>query len=210
MVKLFFNGHKRLTLLFLTLLVSGHGNVMASKFWAESYRHEAMGEYANAAKDIEPLLRHKPDHEFALTRHAWLNYLQGKNNAAIEDYKNVAKLNPKSLDAMLGITLPLLAQKRWREAASYATKVLAIAPWNYFAHVRLMICEEGQEQWKTLAFHANAVSKRFPTDTTILVYQARANSHLGNIPTARTLFKKVLERIPNHVEAKQFLNNQLR
>jgi len=69
-----------------------------------------------------------------------------------------------------------------------------------------MICEEGQQQWKSLAVHAAAISQRYPTDATILVYLARANSHLGKISSARATYKKILERIPNHLEAKQYLN----
>jgi len=115
-------------LLLISLLYSGTGNAIATELWVKSYQLEAMGNYAQAAQSIAPLIRHRPDHEFAIIRHAWLNHLQGKYNEAIGDYTTSLKINGKSLDAKLGITLPLLAQKRWRKAAFYATEVLAIAP----------------------------------------------------------------------------------
>jgi tetratricopeptide (TPR) repeat protein len=191
----------------ISLLYTGSSHASVSELWSESYRYEAMGEYATAAQSIEPLIRHNPRHEFAVIRHGWLNYLQGKHNESIDDYKKAIEINPNSLDSLLGMTLPLLAQKRWREAANYATKVLATASWNYFAHIRLMTCEEGQGQWKTLELHADSVASRYPADATVLVYLARARSHLGKTSSARTTYKKVLARVPGHIEATQYLNN---
>lgn len=193
--------------LLAAIIIAGNTYAAISDRWSESYRHEAMGEYAKAAQAIEPIINSVSDHEFAIIRHGWLNYLQGKYNESIIDYKNALKINKDSLDANLGVTLPLLAQKRWREAAGFASSVLAVAPWNYFAHIRLMICEEGQGQWKSLELHADSAYKRFPSDPTILVYLARAKSRLGKDEQARQAYRKVLERVPGHLEARQFLNN---
>ena len=143
-----------------TLLYTGFAHASVSELWSESYRYEAMGEYATAAQSIEPLIRHNPRHEFAVIRHGWLNYLQGKHNESIDAYKRAIDINPNSLDSLLGMTLPLLAQKRWREAANYATQVLATASWKYFAQIRLMIFEERQGQLQTLQFHADFGASR--------------------------------------------------
>jgi tetratricopeptide (TPR) repeat protein len=191
----------------IPLLYAGFTHASVSELWSESYRYETIGDYATAAQSIEPLIRHNPEHEFAVIRHGWLNYLQGQYNESINDYKKAIKINQNSLDSLLGMTLPLLAQKRWREAANYATKVLATAPWNYFAHIRLMICEEGQGQWKTLELHADSVASRYPADATVLVYLARARSRQGKVSSARETYKKVLVRVPGHIEATQYLNN---
>jgi hypothetical protein len=102
--------------------------------------------------------------------------------------------------------LPLIAQQRWREVASHANKVLEVSPWNYYAHVRLMISEEGEKKWATLAEHARAVSQRYPSDATIFVYMARANNWMKNNKEARRAYEKVLERIPGHIEAAQYLS----
>ena len=174
--------------------------------WSESYRNEAIVEYAIAADALKPYIKHEKT-EFVMLRHGWLNYLQGNYNESIDDYKEALELNSESLDAMLGATLPLLAQKRWREAANFATKVLSIAPWNYYAHIRLMICEEGQNQWRSLELHAESVARRYPADATILVYLGRTKARLGKTREARSIFKKVLRRIPGHLEATQYLEN---
>lgn len=174
--------------------------------WAESYRLEALTQYEAAARSIEGLIKNNPRNEFAILRHGWLNYLRGAHNDAIRDYQKALDLNPNSLEARLGLMLPLVAQQRWREVASHANKVLAVAPWNYYAHVRLMISEEGERKWDTLAKHAQKVSRRYPSDATVLVYLARANNWLKNDSEARRAYEKVLERVPGHIEATQYLS----
>jgi len=174
--------------------------------WTESYRLEALTQYDSAAKSIATVIKDNPNNEFAILRHGWLNYLRGAHNESIRDYQKALDLNSNSLDARLGLMLPLIAQQRWREVSSHANKVLKVAPWNYYAHVRLMISEEGEKKWDTLANHAKKVSQRYPSDATVLVYLARANDWLKNDKSARGAYEKVLERIPGHIEATQYLS----
>ena len=173
--------------------------------WSDSYRLEASGQYIAAGKALAPVLEKYPRHEFAHLRLGWLNYLQGNHNDAIDEYKNAMVINSKSLDAKLGIILPMLAQQRWREAAYYSRQVIEVAPWNYYAHIRLMICEEAEGQWEALQKHASEATQRYPSDATIQVYLARAYVRLGKATQARVVYEEVLERIPRHLEAMQFL-----
>lgn len=181
------------------------GLAIGQNAWTESYSNESAGQYDAAITALAPILEAQPDHEFALLRTAWLEYLDGDLNASIRSYRRAIELDENSLDAQLGVTLPLLAQGRWREAAGAAEAVLTVAPWNYYAHVRLMVAEEGQRQWQRLASHARDVSARFPTDATILVYLARAEARQGNVEAALTAYSAVLERVPTHEEASTFI-----
>jgi tetratricopeptide (TPR) repeat protein len=175
--------------------------------WAESYRLEVAGDYAGALRVLEPVTSANPTHELAVLRTAWLQYLSGEYNASIREYRRALELNPDSLDAALGVSLPLLAQRRWREAAAAANQVLAVAPWNYYAHLRLLASEEGLQQWQTLARHAGEVAARFPSDASALVYLARARAWQGNEAAARAAYSQVLERIPEHEEATGYLRD---
>lgn len=175
--------------------------------WAESYRLESLTQYESAAKALAPVLSKNPNHEFAILRQAWLNYQQGNHNESLRLYQKSLDLNPQSLDARLGLMLPLMAQQRWREVASHANKVLEVAPWNYYAHIRLMVSEEGERKWDTLAKHASQVSQRYPSDATAWVYLARANVWLKKDKEARQAYEQVLERYPGHIEALQYLSH---
>ncbi len=193
----------RLFILGAGLLITS--SAWAASPWAESYRLEALAQYQPAIDVLEPLIRQEPRNDFAMLRRGWLHYLKGEYNQAIKDYQTALEINPKSLDARLGLTLPLLAQQRWREATAHADRVLQTAPWNYYAHLRKMVAEEGEKQWQALAKHAAAVAERYPSDANALVYLARANLWLGHKDAAGKAYRKVLERIPDHVEALQFL-----
>jgi len=195
-------------LVLITLLVCGSAFAQDSgKIWQESYRLESAGRYALAINSMDSILHESPKHELALLRRAWLNYSAGYYNVSEREYRQVLSLYPKSLDAQLALTLPLIAQQRWREATIEAYKVIKVSAWNYTAHVRLMACEEGERKWKRLSHHASELAVRYPTDATALVYLARAEAWRGNIQNARSSYVKVLELIPAQAEATAYLQN---
>lgn len=191
-------------LLIMTLLIgfsiSAHADINP---WKESFRLEEAFQYDAA---IAALSSVDAGNELAKLRRGWLNYLKGSHSASIEHYKKAIQSNSDSLDGRLGLLLPLLAQQRWREAALNAEKVLEIAPWNYHAHVRLMLTEEAVKQWSKLSAHALAVHHHYPSDATVLVYLARASHKLGDKAAANKYYIKVLELIPDHIEAKQYID----
>jgi hypothetical protein len=45
-------------------------------------------------------------------------------------------------------------------------QALQTAPWNYYAHLRLMVAEKGQRQWQTLELTAK-LHQRYPSDATV-------------------------------------------
>jgi len=191
--------------IFLSVMLWSGPSIAEVDPWSESYRLESLAQYDNASKTMDKIIDKDRNNDFAVSRRAWLNYLRGAHNDAISDYRRALEINPQSLDARLGLLLPLIAQQRWREVSSNANMVLKESPWNYYAHVRLMIAEEGEKKWQTLAEHARLVSKRYPSDATIMVYLARAYTWMNNDDDARMAYKKVLERVPGHIEASQYL-----
>ena len=187
------------------LLLSSFSVHSATNLWKKSYQLEYKGKYAQAAAVIEGNTTRGRNKEYALLRFAYLNYMQGKYSDSIRAYKQAINLNPRTIDARLGITLPLMAQKRWRQARRYANQVLANSPWNFTAHVRLMLVEEGTRKWAKLSKHAKKVAERYPTDSTALVYLARAEAWQGNISEAKKAYRKVIIRVPAHIEANDFI-----
>ena len=176
--------------------------------WETSYQLEAAGKYAEAEEVIRPLRTKSLHQELAVQRTAWLKYLQGDYNDAIDEYRIAMRLNPVSIDARLGLSLPLMAQKRWREATHHLKVViLALAPWNYTAHIRLLKVEEAQQLWETMGRHAYNLSKHYPSDVTALVYLARAYAWQARKKEAKEAYIQVLARFPHHLEANQYLGN---
>ena len=175
--------------------------------WSESYRLEYVGKYADALSLIEPIANRQPVNEFAIMRTAWLLHLQGKYAESEKRYLRAAEVNPRSLEARLGLMLPQMALYRWNDAIQSGKKVLAESPWNYTAHVRIMVCEEALSRWEDLSKHAAEVSVRYPADATLLVYWARAEAALKRSRKAKELYAQVLERVPGHIEASTYIRH---
>ncbi|WP_455206658.1 tetratricopeptide repeat protein [Kaarinaea lacus] len=173
--------------------------------WTESYRLESLYQYNAAVNALDAAANKDPNSELLFLRRGWLQYLAGNHSKSIEYYKKAMSINGQSLEARLGIILPLMAQQRWREATLEANKVLEVAPWNYYAHIRLMTCEHALQQWPTLEKHAQQVTARYPTDASVLVFLARASHHIGNKDRAINAYQRVLQLSPDHFEAGQYL-----
>ena len=173
--------------------------------WAESYRLERLYQYDSALRALDVAEKTDSDNELIFLRRGWLHYLSGNHSKSINYYKKAVRKNTKSLEARLGMILPLLAQQRWREAMLEAQRVLEVAPWNYQAHVHLMTCEHALKQWTVLAKHAQEVAARYPSDVSVLVYLARAHHHMDDSAGALSAYQRVLNISPEHVEAGQYL-----
>lgn len=177
-----------------------------SAAWAKSYTLEGGKKYADAISAVDAIPAGDADAQLVLLRKGWLNYLLGQYNDSVDLYKQAMQQSPKSLDAMLGATLPLLAQQRWQEAAMYAKQVLEASPYQYTAALRLLLALEGARDWSAMKKQAEDLAEHYPTDATALVYLARSHAWLGDKDPAKKAYSAVLSRIPGHYEATAYLS----
>lgn len=176
--------------------------------WQSSYQLEAAGKYSDALTAIDYVPANGPDAELKLLRRGWLYYLPGKFDESIREYRLAIERNSRSIDARLGLTLPLLAAKRWREAEQAARAALDLAPNHYTALVRLAVAQEGLQDWQGMAKTAASLVSGYTTDATAYVYLARANAWQGKRAEALAAYSAVLARVPGHLEAKAYLDKK--
>jgi tetratricopeptide (TPR) repeat protein len=176
--------------------------------WQRSYRLETAGLYSEAISAIDQVSANSADAELKSLRRGWLYYLLGNYNESIREYRFSSERNSKSIDARLGITLPLLAQKRWREAEQNARAILAYAPNNYTALLRLILALEGQKNWDEMLKTSETLVALFPTDATAYVYQARSYAWLSKNDAAMVAYSAVLTRYPANTEALAYLQQK--
>ncbi len=193
---------KHIALIIFTLL--GNSAYAGQSVWADAYALQKKGEFSRAAERLRQAPAIQKD-EYALLRIAYLNYLDGRHNESIRYYEQALKRNPHSLDARLGITLPLIAQQRWRQVKAQMEQLLRSAPWHYGAHIKLMLAEEGLADWPTLARHATSLTKAYPSDASSWVYLARASLWSGDEERAKAAYQEVLKRLPGHIEAMNYM-----
>jgi len=180
----------------------------AENLWQKSYQFEAAGKYADAISAIDPISANSADAELKSLRRGWLFYLQGNFNDSIREYRLAMERNTRSIDARLGVTLPLLAQKRWREAEQNSRAVLELSPNNYTALIRLAVAQEAQRDWESLKKTGAALTISYPSDPTAYVYLARANAWLNKRAEAAAAYNAVLARYPGHLEAIAYLEQK--
>lgn len=176
--------------------------------WSNSYNLEASKKYAEAFSALTAIPENGTEAQLLLLRKGWLTYLQGQYNESVKYYQEAMQQNPKSIDAALGVTLPLLAQQRWQEAVMYVKQVLDSSPNQYTAYLRLIVAEEGARDWSAMKTHSEALTERYPTDTSAFVYLARAYAWLGDKEAAKKAYSAALTRMPKHYEATAYLTKQ--
>lgn len=173
--------------------------------WQSSYQLEAAGKYQDATDALDAVPANSPEAEIKLIRRGWLYYLGGKLNESVREYRLAIERNGKSIDARLGLLLPLLAQQKWNDAEKEAKAALEIAPHNYYALLRLAVAQEGLKNWPQMASTSSTLVTYYPTDVTSYVYLARAHAWLNKRSEAVAAYTTVLTRVPGHLEAKAYL-----
>jgi len=176
--------------------------------WQNSYKLEAAGKYTEAIAAIDSIPAAGPDGEFKVLRRAWLFYLSANYEDSIKEYRLAIDRNGKSVDAHLGVILPLMAEKRWVDAEQSAKSALELVPNNYNALLRLAIAQEAQTDWKGMEKTGQSLVEAYPTDASAYVYLARAKAWLGKKEEATAAYNAVLARIPGHLEAKAFIEKK--
>ena len=190
---------------FATLALAAHA---AEPGWPKSYQLAAAGKHNDAIAVLDVVSATGPDAELKVLRRAWLYYLQGNFSDSIREYRLAIERNNRSIDARLGVTLPLLAQKRWREAEQSARAALDLSPNNYTSLLRLVLALEGQRDWEQMAKTAATITSSYPSDVTGFVYLARAYAWQEKRAEAVAAYLAVLVRYPGHLEAKAYIEKK--
>lgn len=188
------------------LLVAASPAHSQASVWQNSYQLEAAGKYSEAMAVLDAVAANSRAAELKLIRRGWLFYLLGSHNDAIREYRLALERNSQSMDARLGVTLPLMAQKRWKEAEQSARYALELAPNHYTALLRLTMAQEGQRDWAGMAKSAQSLAALYPTDATACVYLARSQAWLNHRDEALAAYEAVLVRYPGHLEAKAYID----
>lgn len=197
--------HVLFVVAFCTMPITAMTAATEENAWKNSYQLEATGKYLEAISAIDQTASTGFDAELKLLRRGWLYYLLGSYNESIREYRLATERNKYSVDAHLGMTLPLLALKRWREAEQNARAALALSSNNYTALLRLIIALEGQRDWVNMQKNAIVMISLYPSDASAFVYLARSYAWLNKKKEAVTAYTAVLSRYPGHLEAKAYL-----
>ena len=136
-------------------------------------------------------------------RRGWLLYLNGRYADAVEAYQAAVSRAEASVEARLGMTLPLMALRRWPEAEQVCREVLNLAPGNYLGMSRLayVLFSEGKFTEAEMAYRD--VLEQYPADNDMRSGLGWSLLRQGRTDDATSAFSEVLRTVPGHVSAGQ-------
>lgn len=187
----------------LLLATSSFAQDDLSAAFGRSYKNEAYKKYPEAIAD---LTAHYDAASYPLNlRLGWLHYLAGDQAKSVTYYEKAIALEPKSVEARMGLTYPLSASENWAALERVYHAVLSIDPNNTRARYGLGLMMYNRKEYAKCAEHLNKVLALYPFDKDSLLLAAWCNVSLGEVAKARVQFRTALLFDPENASAKQGL-----
>lgn len=96
--------------------------------WRQSYALEARGDHEGALRQVEGVVQRSGASYITALRSGWLLYLAARYAEAEAAYRKAISFEPAAIEPKMGIMLPLMAMRRWKEAERFGEEVLKAAP----------------------------------------------------------------------------------
>jgi tetratricopeptide (TPR) repeat protein len=173
--------------------------------YKQSYFYEKIGDYKDAIRVLMPIYKAYPYGYTINLRLGWLYYLWGKYENSKFHYRRAISAIPSSVEAKLGLSLPLMAQERWKDVEMLMYQIIATDYYNYYANLRLCSALEHQKKYSMELYIARKMLAIYPTSVPFLVFLGKSYYHLGNLKAAYETFRNVLILDPENNTAKDFL-----
>ena len=190
------------------ILVSGQTFATAQdnviKAFGESYKLEKEGKNKEA---LEAMKRVYDENSYEINlRLGWLAYLSGKFTESISYYNNAIGKLPMSVEARLGIVLPLSAMGNWNQIIDQYNKILSIDPQNSLVNYRMGVIYYERKQYDKAESYLKKVINLYPFDHDTILMLGWVKLQQGNYNQAKLLFNKALMANPADASAKQGLS----
>ena len=152
----------------VVLLVQAPGPALARRgvadLYQESYKLEAAKRYRRALRALEGIEAGERSTYFYQLRLAWLRHLNGQHPTAILAYQTAAAMKPHAVEPLIGLMLPQMASRRWKDALGTARRALRLAPGTYLASTRLAWVLFNLGRYTESAKASRQVLERYPAD----------------------------------------------
>ncbi len=171
----------------------------AAGAFAASYAYETSGNYTQAAATIKKIYDATVyEHNLRL---GWLHYMAANYKESAEYYRRASALLPLSVEARLGLAMPLQAMGNNNEAIVVYKELLKTDAGNYFGNYRLGLVYYQQGKYAEALKHFELLLNHYPFEYDILHMTAWTYYRLGKLREAKVLFQKALLNRPNDSSA---------
>lgn len=163
----------------------------------KSLAYESEKNYEGAIKELLNVYNADKDNYLINLRLGWLYYNVGLNNESLTYYEKASKIQPNSVEAKIGLTLPLSKLEKWDEVKKTYEQILKIDSQNYTANLRLgqyyLLRGNYSEANKYLSVSHN----NYPSDYESNLSYGWTQYYIGNKKRAKELFLNTLMLSPN-------------
>jgi tetratricopeptide (TPR) repeat protein len=198
--------HLLITMVLLPIFISVAQNNNSSDTklltFKNSIQEESIGKYAQAILTLMKIYDKHKDEYIINLRVGWLYYLNKDYESSIKYYESALAIsNNKSIEAMLGATLPLADRGDWDEVKDYYNMILDIDENNYTANLRLGQIDLNTGNYLSAKSYLSKVIEMYPGNYETNLYLAWTYYYLGDKSTAYDLFIELLTLNPGDESA---------
>lgn len=163
----------------------------------KSLSHEANKDYEKAIKELLNIYDENKNNYLINLRLGWLYYNWGLNNESKMYYENATKISPNSIEAKIGLTLPLSKLEKWDEVKKIYEQILTLDPQNYTANLRLGQYHLLRGNYFDANKYLSVSYKNYPSDYESNLSYGWTQYYIGNKKKAKELFINTLMLSPN-------------
>lgn len=199
---------KRIFLFWLLAGLSLHGAAQAVsesliQAFSDSYKKEAAKEYEAAINALKPSYSEQ-SYEINL-RLGWLCYSKKDYASATKYYETAIRLQPRSIEALLGYINPLAAVENWNKVFETYQKILSLDPNHAVANYRIALMYYYRKDFGNAQAHLQKVLDLYPFDYDSMLLMAQAKVAAGKITDAKMWYEKVLLYNPSDSSVRNYL-----
>lgn len=185
----------------LFALVSVAGGESIPQIYQQSYNEEAKGNYGEAILVLGRAERAGDNSYLLHLRFGWLQYLAGKYPESANSYRKAIVKDKNSIEAKLGLMLPLMAQGKWADAEKVGEEIVAVDKLSYLGNSRLAYIYYNLKLYKDAESYYRKVLTYYPGDVEMMAGLGWSLMKQGKKEAAEKSFAEVLRYAPNHVSA---------
>jgi tetratricopeptide (TPR) repeat protein len=168
----------------------------------KSLAAESESRYAEALTDMESLPADAKNDYLVTLRLGWLTYLNQDYDRSASYYQQADQIaRGRSVEALLGLTLPLAAKSDWGRVQDAYRRILVLDPKNYTANLRLGQIELNSGAFQQADRHLKTALENFPGEYEANLSSAWNDYYLGNMGNAKMLFERALMISPGDTSA---------
>ena len=169
-----------------------------AKYWTASIQAESSKNYPDALKQVEAFIQQGGDAFMGALRSGWLWYISAQYLKAEQAYEKAVRLQPNSVNALLGVLNASRAQAAPKKTEAAASAVLRIQPSSYQALMTLAGLYYATKDYQRASTFYRRTLNHYPDDLDAISGAAWSSLSAGEKKAASKEFARLLSVSPEY------------